>query len=292
MFLPDTNPNNISGWQWAINNEQLEQIKIPLIIYSVGYNYFRGHKNSELFKSSIINLVNKSSFFGLRNNGSVKAIQNIIPDEAQSKVVFQPCITTVIKKIYDIEIPHKSGKSIALNMAFDRSEMRFGEHKEKILRSVASAVKYLENKGYMIFYVCHCDHDKIFTPYLEAENISFKLMNFSQSMPNEIINFYNNIDVVLGMRGHAQMIPFGVNTEILSLGSHDKMRWFLEDIDAVDWYIELTENIENLTDLIISRFYDIHEKNKKLTHERLITQQNKLWEITKNNMQFIKNLIE
>ena len=54
LFLPDTNANTISGWQWAISEEQLDRIQVPIIVFAVGYNYFKGQENSELFIRSIL----------------------------------------------------------------------------------------------------------------------------------------------------------------------------------------------------------------------------------------------
>ena len=42
LFLPDTNENVISGWQWGISGDLLNKIEVPIIVYSVGYNYFYG----------------------------------------------------------------------------------------------------------------------------------------------------------------------------------------------------------------------------------------------------------
>ena len=294
LFLPDTNPNDVSGWQWAISTENLSQINIPLVVFSVGYNYFHTQEQSELFKRSVTALVGKSSFFGLRNHGSVRAIRRILPDNLKERIIFQPCITTVSRKLYGNMIPAKSSedsKCVAINMAFDRSSMRFGEHEETILHNVATAVKSIEEKGYKIFYVCHCGGDISFLPYLRAHDVSFKVADFSKSLTKPLIEFYNKMAVVLGMRGHSQMIPFGVNTEILSLGTHDKMLWFLEDIEASDWYVDLTANVDNLSEAIVNKFTYIHEENHEETRARLIIQQDKLWSITQDNMRTIGKLL-
>ena len=44
------------------------------------------------------------------------------------------------------------------------------------------------------------------------------------------------------MRGHSQMIPFGLRKNILSIVSHDKLKWFLEDIDHPEWGVDVREN--------------------------------------------------
>jgi hypothetical protein len=41
------------------------------------------------------------------------------------------------------------------------------------------------------------------------------------------------------MRGHAGMIPFGLGTPIVSLVSHPKLRYFLEDIGRPEWGLDV-----------------------------------------------------
>ena len=289
LFLPDTNKNTISGWQWAIPEELLDKIEVPICIYSVGYNYFHGQETNELFKEALTKLAEKSSFFGLRNMGSVNAIKGMLPNELSSKVTFQPCTTTLIRKLYNDSIPQKSETSnIAVNMAFDRASLRFGYKKDDILQQVADAVKQIQLRGYKIFYVCHCWDDDLFLPYLKESSVDYTLVDLSRKYPADVIKFYNNMDLVLGMRGHAQMIPFGLNCEIISLGTHDKMKWFLDDIHAEDWYIDLTKEIDQISEKVQDVFENIHERNKSITKERLLEAQNMLWNITEENLKVIR----
>ena len=286
LFLPDTNRNLISGWQWPISKDCLRSIRAPVCVFSVGYNYFRGQKPDELFIDSLCELVKKSSFFGLRNRGSVEAVRALLPQELQNKVVFQPCTTTLIRKLVELP-PKKRTNCVAVNMAFDREDMRFGYKKDEIVRAVAAGVKQIEDRGYKIYYVCHTPDDDLFTPYLKAAHVKYKLIDLSFAFPTEVFEFYNKIDLVIGMRGHAQMIPFGLNCEILSLGTHDKMKWFLEDIDASDWYIDLNMETGDLSDCMIKKFVRIHESESEKTKARLIEAQNRLWKITYNHIRLI-----
>ena len=88
------------------------------------------------------------------------------------------------------------------------------------------------------------------------------------------------------------MIPFGCNCHVISLGSHDKMKWFLEDIGAPDWYIDINENPDNLCETILDKFHDIHELNGEETTRRLLESLKKLYDITCDNMQKIKSILE
>ncbi len=290
LFLPDSSVNSISGWQWPVSNDQLDEIQSPIIVFSVGYNYFRGQKNSELFQKSVIKLVDRSDFIGLRNNGSIRALYQFLPEELRSKIVYQPCSTTVLSKIYPIIEKRSDRGVVAVNIAFDREKMRYGDMKKEILSGVAKAIRRIQDRGYEIHYVCHCWNDDRFLPFLKQEGIRYKLYDFSHKFPEEVIQFYNDVDIVIGMRGHAQMIPFGLNTEIITLGTHDKMKWFLEDIDSMEWYIDLQEDIEYLDKKIYDRFLYVHEDNRDSTKIKLKEEQDKLWEITKANLRTIERI--
>ena len=54
-----------------------------------------------------------------------------------------------------------------------------------------------------------------------------------------IAGFYAGVDLAVGVRGHAQMIPFGLGVPIISLIAHDKLAWFLEDIGHADWGVDI-----------------------------------------------------
>ncbi len=291
LFLPDSNENSVSGWQWACHKDLLNKINVPVFLYSVGYNYFRGQLPSDLFVENLNEIVSKSSFVGLRNTGSVNAVKKLISAELRDKVCFQPCTTTIIRNIF-IDLPQKTvTRKVAFNIAFDRMEMRFGLQKEKILAEIAECMTFIAEKGYKVYVIAHCSNDLLILPYIKnRKNIC--TVNASHWDFSLLVKFYNDMDMVIGMRGHAQMIPFGCNCHIISLGTHDKMKWFLEDIGASDWYIDINENPDNLCETILDKFHDIHELHGEETTRRLLESQKKLYDITCDNMQKIKSILE
>lgn len=277
LFLPDTNRNEISGWQWAISEELMEKINVPIIVYSVGYNFYRGQTKTKLFRNSVNKLVRKASFVGLRNHGSVKAIKDIVDDDIRKKVLFQPCITTIASSFLEVE--EGTGKGVvALNMGLDRLENRFTDERTqiKVFEAVARAIKKIEQKGYDIKYYSHGDADDDYVQYLQQYNVHFEARNLANLLPSGIQKAYEDVELVIGMRGHAQMIPFGLGKKIITLSSHDKMKWFLEDIDLLECYVDLNE-LNNLETEIIKKFdyvinnQTIDEKMRK-AREKLVAQ--------------------
>ncbi len=148
LFIPDTNKNSNSGWQWAISDEMLEQISTQISLFAIGYNFFPNQKPDDLFIRGLNKIVDKSKFVGLRNYGSINSVKNLLMHKKlEDKIHFQPCTTTILRLI-DKKIPKKrKSKNVAVNLAFDRTNLRFGENMYNSINSIALAVKELEEKG-------------------------------------------------------------------------------------------------------------------------------------------------
>lgn len=281
LFLKDTNPNKISGWQWPCSIEMLEKIKVPIVLYAVGYNRFRGQDDFEpYFRSNITAFAKKAEFIGIRNTGSIKALKNYIPENLHHKLRFQPCMTTHLSLLYP-ELTDYDNKEnfIAVNAAFDRSHLRFGENIGNILNQTAKVLKEFSKEIPIKFY-SHMITDEAFLPFLQSHNIPFEIIKLNNVHPKEIIKAYAKPKLVVGMRGHAQMIPFGCNTPIVSIISHDKMQWFLDDIGQPKWGADvLSENYEE--DLRTSIRNSLNETNTQI--EYIKNKQKELYSISINN---------
>jgi polysaccharide pyruvyl transferase WcaK-like protein len=244
LFLKDTNKNNISGWQWSCSIEQLNKIEIPIIMFAVGYNRFRGQEDfDEIFTKHLNVFVRKAVFIGIRNTGSINKLKTYLEtNELKQKLQFQPCMTTLIAKIYEHKIHFLFKEDfIAVNCAFDRQNLRLLS--EELLYSISRVIKEL-SKITKIKYYAHMSDDNKMLTYFDELDIQYKLIELHGI--KQIIQEYKKPRLVIGMRGHAQMIPFGCLTPILSIISHDKMNWFLEDIGHPEWGVDvLQQNFES-----------------------------------------------
>ena len=242
LFLCDTNPNKLSGWQWSCGIKALDHINTPMALFAVGYNRFRGQPDFKpIFKKHLELLAKKSLFIGLRNSGSIQAIKSYLPEELHHKIRFHPCPTTLCKILYP-EICKKQEDSakpiIALNCAFDRINLRLGNKTDQILQELACTIKIL-SETCSIAYYAHSKNDLQMLPYLKNQGVKTEVVELFSMPPAKVVEAYSTPSLVIGMRGHAQMIPFGCETPILSLISHDKIRWFLDDIKRPQWGIEM-----------------------------------------------------
>ncbi|MEW4570464.1 polysaccharide pyruvyl transferase family protein [Tautonia sp. JC769] len=283
LFLKDTGANPNSGWQWNCSVDSLNAIKVPIVVFAVGYNRFRNQPDFEpVFRQHLLRLAEKSAYLGLRNSGSIEAIKGYLPERLHHKVIYQPCMTTLLTRLYadQLRAIPKGEEFIAVNCAFDRSSMRFGEKEGAILTSIAEALRRLSHQ-YPLKYYSHLPKDEQFLTYLDQNQVPYELVRLSGASMQSILEAYALPALTIGMRGHAQMIPFGCGRPILSLISHDKLRWFLNDVGAEDWGIEVES--PDLTDRIEHSARDIlacRDEAERRIHEATA----RLWGITQTNL--------
>jgi len=288
LFLKDTNYNQISGWQWACSLDLLEKIKVPIVVFAVGYNRFREQEEfDEIFYQNISLLVQKSAFFSLRNRGSINKIKNYIDPSLHSKLIFQPCPTTLLSRFYPYEKEQiKNGKTMALNIPFDRSNLRYFYQESSIFKYLSEAIREMEAKEWNVVLYNNINRsDSEASSWFNKYGISLPQLNLQGMPPSKVIYWYNNTDAVIGGRGHAQMIPFGLNIPIFSLISHDKLGWFLEDIGHPEWGVEILSPL--LKDKIINFVNSIQDENYK---KYLLDAQDSLWQLTIDNIAKISEI--
>ena len=292
LFLRDTNSNSNSGWQFNVKEDLLDKLTIPLAIFAVGYNRFRGQKDfDEVFESHLLKTISKASFIGLRNNGSIAAIKSYLPDDLKSKIKFQPCPTTIIKQLNpsvqrSFDFSKYKDRKLVVNIAFDREEKRFQGKFEQIIQVILNVCDRFNTTGWKVEFTGHCKADKKIKPYIKGKYL-FKDLTYDSY--KQILNYYRNVPITIGMRGHAQMIPFGIGNGIISLISHDKMKWFLEDIEHAEWGVEiLAEDFEiNLKSGIENIITNFDQVQKEIS-----IAQEKLYQVTMENVKEIQSLRE
>ena len=292
LFLPDTNANEVSGWEWACDKRYYSMLTSPVFVFAVGYNYFKGQKREAFFEENVNALVRMADFFSLRNQGSIQEVRSFIDRDLWEKIEYQPCATMVARYLYpDLPAWTETG-DIAFNVGMDRIEKRMGGQYELVLTQIAHSMKLLAQKGYKLHFITHCDSDIRFIRYLDREHFKYEYHHATTWETRRVLEFYNQMDMVIGMRGHGIWIPFGLNCHILALGNQNKTRWFLEDIGAPDWNVELLTEPDTLCERILKKFEDIHEKNGSETTRRLMEAQQRLWKLTCENLERMIHHIE
>lgn len=267
-----------SGWQWNIRQDDLRRINIPIVVNAIGYNKFP-HDNAG-FKSGmwehIQETIDKSMLFSVRNNGTLQTLKdngiNI------SKVCITPDCGMFIKPEKFLHPIFKTdGPKIGLNWATDRANQRFNNDGVNKLKLVLDFCKYLTIKYNATIYLLEHlmpnelnEKTKIETRKLFKEILQEKGRIIYDELNQELYpmfdynapffaDIYKQMDLVLGKRGHSSIVSFGMNTPFISLGQHNKVKWFLEDLNMSDCIVELKDTDEddmNKLNLIFDRIFD------------------------------------
>ncbi|NNN31638.1 polysaccharide pyruvyl transferase family protein [Streptomyces sp. S3(2020)] len=282
LFIPDTMPNGNSAWQWNVPDGLLNRIDVPIAVFAVGFNAFDGQSyRANRFRDSLLQLVERSAFFGLRNHGSIEKVRAMLPSHLHDKVRFQPCPTTVMRQLVaGWQDPVRRENTILVNAAYDRAGLRFGHDYGYFLAQMAQAVRDLGELAEVQCVAHSLDDEKIAFDLRREHGISLPVIPMYDFENDQIRELYARTKLVIGMRGHAGMIPFGVGTPIISLISHPKMAYFLRDIERPEWGVSVHDR--HLAARLVERSKELladHAKTVADVHGR----QQELWKVTEAN---------
>jgi len=280
LFLFDSFANEQSDWQWGISKELLEDITIPIIVYAVGYNKFRGQRDfNSKFDETLKILVEKSIFFSLRNSGSCEAIKKHLPNNLHKKIHLNFCPTMMLNKKY--KLTHSNTNSVGFVLAGDRLENRH-TNIQRFINEIKKFVEYLSSIKKETILINHQNDT-----WLKNEIPFDRTIDLFQVDSSKIYETYSNIDTVVCDRGHAQMIPFSLGCKILTPISHNKLKWFLDDIKLKEFGIE--ENEDDLGNKLIEQY---NYQQRLDWNSIFMTKMNEIEQIYKDNMNIIKSELD
>lgn len=280
-----------SGWQWNSSVAAVQALQIPLLVFAIGYNRFRGQADFDpVFTQHIQAVVRQSAFFGLRNSGSIQALQSYLPAIDVPRLHRQFCPTTALWQLYpqyqSMAEHHdaKGARVLAFNAAFDRAEHRFGLQAAQVLGGVAQAVRTAQDRGWTIVLAAHKTMDREIEPYLDASGVRYTTEDLTDAGPEAIMAFYAQVDFAFGMRGHAQMIPLGLRRPILSIISHDKMRFLLDDINRPTWGVEI--DAPDMAQRLVQALHRL-DNERQAVHREIAYSQSYIWDETQANLRHL-----
>jgi polysaccharide pyruvyl transferase WcaK-like protein len=281
LFLYDTFPNaDVADWQWGISAELVEKIQIPIVVYALGYNKFRGQREfNRNFDRSVSKLVEKSIFFSLRNSGSCRALRKHVKNELRDKIQLNFCPTLLLNR--ELKFEHKPSKKVGFIIGGDRVYNRH-PNLDEYVKQMKKFVNYIKQEGYETVLINHL-HDYWLARYVEFD----RFIDLFDKPVETIYETFSEIDTVIADRGHGQMIPFAVGCKVISPVSHDKLNWFLEDIEMEEFGVD--EGDDELFEKLKERFEKIQSLNWKEFHQKRM---DKIMSTNDVNLKLIKQYLE
>jgi len=260
LFLKDTNPNCVSGWQWKCPVDLLGEFRRPLIVYAVGYNRFRGQEPfDEIFRRHLRRLLEVAAHFSVRHSGSRRALA--AEGLAVDRVRVCPCPSLFLRpRSEDLlrdSADRNAGRAVrrlAVQLAGDRLALRLADA-DKFFVGLAEALRRLESAGYEVHFVEHNwrpeSNLSAFRRGCNAAAVHDISHIWTEADLDAALRLYQSFDAVIAMRGHGQLVPFGLGVPVVSLITHEKLRWFLQDVQMEETSVEA--NQPDLAEALVAR---------------------------------------
>ncbi|MFC8599929.1 polysaccharide pyruvyl transferase family protein [Isoptericola sp. NPDC057191] len=287
LFLRDTNANARSGWQWNISLEQLRRLEVPIVVFAVGNNRFIDQEDfAEPFREHLNLTLDKSVFFGLRNHGSVRTIREYV-DHDPERVTYQPCPTTIssylFPDLYREQLDTGDGKVLAVESIIGKRQVAAGFDRDRVYADQADVLARLKGEGWRLVSVPHARADMTFHELLAERGLvdDARVLWGRRDVLFTGLEALADLPVILGTRGHAQMVPFGMGAIPLSLYVHHKTRYFATDIGHAEWALD--PRAETFTDDLYRTVHDVTERQAALRDELAVTRRG-LYDTTLANL--------
>lgn len=242
--------NSHSGWQFNVRIEDVPRIKVPIVVYAIGYNKFPFDDGGflDVLNDHLKIVHEKSALFSVRNSGTRDELERRGLDAGKIEIVPDPAMFTPMRSP-SLPMLRKDEVAIGLNWAGDRPGFRWGDEAgtrqkraiETIAKSLHRVLKQRRGKVVLLPHIVDIDEEAL--PVLR-EILGDNVLNLRDIYPGMyppatvqapfLAGAYKKMDVVLGMRGHANIIPFGVGTPCIAVGHHPKNRYFLNEVGRPD----------------------------------------------------------
>lgn len=243
LLMPGDGFRTRSGWQFNISLEDLSKLMVPLVVYGIGYNLFPG--DEEVFDVPTFEHIKATyetaELFSVRDSGTrdwlkgnVGVDTDVIPDPA----MFCP---HAFSRPAGLAADHFY---IGLNWAGDRGNQRFPPDgsARNVIKEVAHVLSaFLRVKGGgKVVYIPHVGiYDGAWADDFEA-CLGDNFYNVAEGIPwlfpeslvqvPLFVGIYAHMDIVVGMRGHSNIIPFGLGIPAIGFGNHMKNQFFAKSI--------------------------------------------------------------
>lgn len=294
LFLQDTARNANSGWQWNISTEMLGRLQVPVIVFAVGNNRFPGQPDfSTPMLEHVAATLESSLFFGLRNTGSIETMSALLPEGLRDRIQYQPCPTVLGGMLYPHLLQDQDARdalepTLAVQSLVHRRQIDAGFDADAIQGAMIDAAEHFAQAGWRILSTPFHPDDAVIARQLEERVPSAVPAPLAGAGSGYLDGYrlFAEVDIVLGTRGHAQLIPFSMGAIPVSVGVHDKLGYFARDLDLPDLVVPASGTRAELAAALVERIVGLYERRQEV-RARMRAKQEEFRAITTANLRGI-----
>lgn len=267
--------DKLTGYKLPFDKEILKAVEIPVFFHGVGVNIFRGGIDyNDKAKKALQETIDYSAGFSVRNDGSFQKLKNWLKlDVTNVDVVPDPGLL-YLDKFYS-ERKYKLSKG-GIQPAFNGS-------------SGINIERFKDNKN--IDYLSNFTKDLILYPHTLKDYNRFKAKPIisqeeftkdytATDQVYKFLEFYKEVDYLIAMRGHGQLISLGIGLPGIYFSTQDKVEDFSNlngfenynvDILNPKWKKLLKEKINELTkdnSQYLLDWYALRDSNLSVWHQK------------------------
>ncbi|MBM3418267.1 MAG: polysaccharide pyruvyl transferase family protein [Bacteroidetes bacterium] len=230
-----------NGWFWLIDIDLIIKIKIPFIVYGVGYNYWIEEKGiPDRGIKHLKETIKNAAYFSVRNDGSAKRIleQTKIDAPAIPDPGFHVNLNE--RTARPIDKPY-----IVIQLANDKPESRFLslDNRKVFIDHIREVVTKL-TKDYHVLFAPHVYDDIWLSEQIASGIDNTSVWNFGEYSFDKselTLSFYEHAEFAIAMRGHGQIIPIAYNVPVIALENHPKHRGLMEELNLLDYNVVIND---------------------------------------------------
>jgi polysaccharide pyruvyl transferase WcaK-like protein len=273
-----------NGWFWLIEKDLIKQIKIPFIVYGVGYNYWEeeggiAQKGIDHLKETI----KHSAYFSVRNDGSAKRILKHTGIDAPA--IPDPGFHINLNTEYDRKIKEPY---VIIQIANDKPESRFGslEKRESFISDMKNICESL-GKNRKVLLAPHVPDDVSISNEIAHDIENVEVWNFAYyafDNSKESLAFYKYADFAIAMRGHGQIVPIAFGTPVIALENHPKHRGLMEELDLLDYnvkvdHVDFKKELEEAIEKLLTNIKSLEGKYQVINKQLVLDSTNAMRDI-------------
>lgn len=226
-------------WLFNMPDAMISAVEAPMIFYGLGYNVFRGEEPAGPEVLGNIKLLqSKAVSFSVRNDGSRERLAALgleLPEVPDPGFFLDG----------DYTRPKIDGRFVVIQLANDVPQYR-GFVAERLVASMSEVVRHLLDADYTVVLAPHVEADiSLSQSVIDAVGPSPRLRmwdwyyHLRDENLLEGLAYYKHASMVIGMRGHSQIIPIGMGTPVISVVNHDKIRGLLDKLEVASLCVEV-----------------------------------------------------
>lgn len=233
-YGPKGTPWTRTGTMWDMELEDIRKIKGSIILYGVGFNHFFGEPPPLPQMRCLFELLlEKQALIAFRNDGSRERFLEAFPEFTGEGIREIPDPGFFFR----VE-PHRASRPyIVLQIAADRSELRYEGRFEQLLEFISKICSAIPHD---VFMVPHTIDDQRLMDSLRLPFPVTKLtLRVRAKDTGRVMAFYAGAEFSLTIRGHGQICSLGNGTPNFSIVTHPKVAGFAQSSGMEDYCFHL-----------------------------------------------------